>query len=112
MEDAWAPRGLWDSEDKSREYAQLYEEYTRTSQELQMTRTSTTVEALSETIKIFEEQGQTQEKRSKEYEGSKKEMQRSLLYSERLKSRIAEIHGSHLKLEQELWIQALDNWEI
>ncbi|CAO2612527.1 Phosphatidylinositol 3-kinase regulatory subunit beta [Lemmus lemmus] len=69
-------------QDKSREYDQLYEEYTRTSQELQMKRTA--IEAFNETIKIFEEQGQTQEKCSKEYlerfrrEGNEKEMQRWL----------------------------------
>lgn len=103
-------------QDKSREYDQLYEEYTRTSQELQMKRTA--IEAFNETIKIFEEQGQTQEKCSKEYlerfrrEGNEKEMQRILLNSERLKSRIAEIHESRTKLEQELRAQACDNREI
>ncbi|KAK2509516.1 hypothetical protein MC885_000680 [Smutsia gigantea] len=98
-------------QDKSREYDQLYEEYTRTSQrvpgiakihpllqELQMKRTA--IEAFNETIKIFEEQGQTQEKCSKEYlerfrrEGNEKEMQ------------------SRTKLEQELRAQASDNREI
>lgn len=103
-------------QDKSREYDQLYEEYTRTSQELQMKRTA--IEAFNETIKIFEEQGQTQEKCSKEYlerfrrEGNEKEMQRILLNSERLKSRIAEIHESRTKLEQDLRAQASDNREI
>uniref|UniRef100_A0A8C0WS72 Phosphatidylinositol 3-kinase regulatory subunit beta n=1 Tax=Castor canadensis TaxID=51338 RepID=A0A8C0WS72_CASCN len=103
-------------QDKSREYDQLYEEYTRTSQELQMKRTA--IEAFNETIKIFEEQGQTQEKCSKEYlerfrrEGNEKEMQRILLNSERLKSRIAEIHESRAKLEQDLRAQASDNREI
>nr|KAF6480775.1 hypothetical protein HJG59_010609 [Molossus molossus] len=78
----------------------------------------TAIEAFNETIKIFEEQGQTQEKCSKEYlerfrrEGNEKEMQRILLNSERLKSRIAEIHESRTKLEQELRTQALDNREI
>ncbi|XP_048198529.1 phosphatidylinositol 3-kinase regulatory subunit beta [Perognathus longimembris pacificus] len=102
-------------QDKSREYDQLYEEYTRTSQELQMKRTA--VEAFNETIKIFEEQGQTQEKCSKEYlerfrrEGNEKEMQRILLNSERLKSRIAEIHESRTKLEQDLRAQAAQNRE-
>uniref|UniRef100_A0A452TXE1 Phosphoinositide-3-kinase regulatory subunit 2 n=1 Tax=Ursus maritimus TaxID=29073 RepID=A0A452TXE1_URSMA len=100
-------------QDKSREYDQLYEEYTRTSQELQMKRTA--IEAFNETIKIFEEQGQTQEKCSKEYlerfrrEGNEKEMQRAALW---LKSRIAEIHESRTKLEQELRAQASDNREI
>ncbi|KAK2087719.1 Phosphatidylinositol 3-kinase regulatory subunit beta [Saguinus oedipus] len=103
-------------QDKSREYDQLYEEYTRTSQELQMKRTA--IEAFNETIKIFEEQGQTQEKCSKEYlerfrrEGNEKEMQRILLNSERLKSRIAEIHESRTKLEQQLRAQASDIREI
>ncbi|EHB04147.1 Phosphatidylinositol 3-kinase regulatory subunit beta [Heterocephalus glaber] len=103
-------------QDKSREYDQLYEEYTRTSQELQMKRTA--IEAFNETIKIFEEQGQTQERCSKEYlerfrrEGNEKEMQRILLNSERLKSRIAEIHESRTKLEQDLRAQASDNREI
>ncbi|KAB0406647.1 hypothetical protein E2I00_018653, partial [Balaenoptera physalus] len=84
--------------------------------ELQMKRTA--IEAFNETIKIFEEQGQTQEKCSKEYlerfrrEGNEKEMQRILLNSERLKSRIAEIHESRTKLEQELRAQASDNREI
>ncbi|XP_008822787.1 phosphatidylinositol 3-kinase regulatory subunit beta [Nannospalax galili] len=103
-------------QDKSREYDQLYEEYTRTSQELQMKRTA--IEAFNETIKIFEEQGQTQEKCSRQYldrfrrEGNEKEMQRILLNSERLKSRIAEIHESRTKLEQDLRAQASDNREI
>ncbi|KAL4673779.1 hypothetical protein H8959_017713 [Pygathrix nigripes] len=84
--------------------------------ELQMKRTA--IEAFNETIKIFEEQGQTQEKCSKEYlerfrrEGNEKEMQRILLNSERLKSRIAEIHESRTKLEQQLRAQASDNREI
>ncbi|KAK1335809.1 hypothetical protein QTO34_003604 [Cnephaeus nilssonii] len=76
------------------------------------------IEAFNETIKIFEEQGQTQEKCSKEYlerfrrEGSnEKEMQRILLNSEQLKSRIAETHESHTKLEQERRTQAWDNPE-
>uniref|UniRef100_A0A2K5MFF4 Phosphoinositide-3-kinase regulatory subunit 2 n=1 Tax=Cercocebus atys TaxID=9531 RepID=A0A2K5MFF4_CERAT len=90
-------------------------EYTLTL-ELQMKRTA--IEAFNETIKIFEEQGQTQEKCSKEYlerfrrEGNEKEMQRILLNSERLKSRIAEIHESRTKLEQQLRAQASDNREI
>ncbi|XP_038628106.1 phosphatidylinositol 3-kinase regulatory subunit beta isoform X1 [Tachyglossus aculeatus] len=103
-------------QDKSREYDLLYEEYTRTSQELQMKRTA--IEAFNETIKIFEEQGQTQEKCSKEYlerfrrEGNEKEIQRILINSEKLKSRIAEIHDSKIKLEQDLRVQAADNREI
>ncbi|XP_019393904.1 PREDICTED: phosphatidylinositol 3-kinase regulatory subunit beta [Crocodylus porosus] len=103
-------------QDKSREYDLLYEEYTRTSQELQMKRTA--IEAFNETIKIFEEQCQTQEKCSKEYierfrrEGNEKEVQRILMNSEKLKSRITEIHDSKMKLEQDLKKQAVENREI
>ncbi|TNN52222.1 Phosphatidylinositol 3-kinase regulatory subunit alpha [Liparis tanakae] len=67
-------------QEKNREYDRLYEEYTRTSQEIQMKRTA--IEAFNETIKIFEEQCQTQERFSKEYiekfrrEGNDKEIQR------------------------------------
>ncbi|KAK1331025.1 hypothetical protein QTO34_008972 [Cnephaeus nilssonii] len=101
-------------EDKSREGDQLYAEYTRTSRELQVKRTS--IKAFNETIKVFQEQGQTPEKCSQEYlerfrrDGSGKEMQRILLNSEWLTSHIAQIHSS--KLEQELRTQALDNREI
>ncbi|XP_050769732.1 phosphatidylinositol 3-kinase regulatory subunit alpha-like isoform X4 [Gymnogyps californianus] len=69
-------------QEKSREYDRLYEDYTRTSQEIQMKRTA--IEAFNETIKIFEEQCQTQERYSKEYiekfkrEGNEKEIQRWL----------------------------------
>ncbi|RVE73730.1 hypothetical protein OJAV_G00034230 [Oryzias javanicus] len=45
-------------QDKSKEYDRLYEEYTKTSQEIQMKRTA--IEAFNETIKIFEEQCHTQ----------------------------------------------------
>ncbi|XP_026510671.1 phosphatidylinositol 3-kinase regulatory subunit beta isoform X2 [Terrapene carolina triunguis] len=83
-------------QDKSREYDLLYEEYTRTSQELQMKRTA--IEAFNETIKIFEEQCQTQE--------------RILMNSEKLKSRVTEIHDSKMKLEQDLKKQASENREI
>lgn len=103
-------------QDKSREYDLLYEEYTRSSQELQMKRTA--IEAFNETIKIFEEQCQTQEKCSKEYierfrrEGNEKEVQRILMNSEKLKSRVTEIHDSKMKLEQDLKKQASENREI
>uniref|UniRef100_A0A8D0GWB1 Phosphoinositide-3-kinase regulatory subunit 2 n=1 Tax=Sphenodon punctatus TaxID=8508 RepID=A0A8D0GWB1_SPHPU len=103
-------------QDKNREYDLLYEEYTRTSQELQMKRTA--IEAFNETIKIFEEQCQTQEKCSKEYierfrrEGNEKELQRILMNSEKLKSRVTEIHDSKMKLEQDLKQQAAENREI
>ncbi|XP_015665531.1 phosphatidylinositol 3-kinase regulatory subunit beta [Protobothrops mucrosquamatus] len=103
-------------QDKSREYDLLYEEYTRTSQELQMKRTA--IEAFNETIKIFEEQCQTQEKCSRDYverfrrEGNEKEVQRIMMNSEKLKSRITEIHDSKMKLEQDLKQQASENREI
>ncbi|XP_053156097.1 phosphatidylinositol 3-kinase regulatory subunit beta isoform X3 [Hemicordylus capensis] len=103
-------------QDKSREYDLLYEEYTRTSQELQMKRTA--VEAFNETIKIFEEQTEMQEQNSRDYmnrfhqEGSEKELQRILMNAEKLKSRVTEIHDSKRKLEQDLRQQASENREI
>ncbi|TKS80036.1 Phosphatidylinositol 3-kinase regulatory subunit beta [Collichthys lucidus] len=103
-------------QDKSREYDSLYEEYTRTSQELQMKRTA--IEAFNETIKIFEEQCETQERYSRESlerfqrEGNEKEIQKIQSNSERLKSRVKEIHDSKRKLEQDLREQVSDNREI
>uniref|UniRef100_A0A3Q3AY69 Phosphoinositide-3-kinase, regulatory subunit 2 (beta) n=1 Tax=Kryptolebias marmoratus TaxID=37003 RepID=A0A3Q3AY69_KRYMA len=103
-------------QEKSRKYDSLYEEYTRTSQELQMKRTA--IEAFSETIKIFEEQFETQEKYSKEslkqfqLEGNEKEIQKIQSNSERLRSRVKEIHDSKCKLEQDLREQVSDNREI
>ncbi|XP_068095676.1 phosphatidylinositol 3-kinase regulatory subunit gamma isoform X2 [Hyperolius riggenbachi] len=103
-------------QDKSREYDRLYEEYTKTSQEIQMKRTA--IEAFNETIKIFEEQCHSQERFSKEYlersqrEGGDKEMERIMINYEKLKSRLGEIHDSKLRLEQDLKKQALDNREI
>uniref|UniRef100_A0A3Q2XM58 Phosphoinositide-3-kinase, regulatory subunit 2 (beta) n=1 Tax=Hippocampus comes TaxID=109280 RepID=A0A3Q2XM58_HIPCM len=103
-------------QEKSREYDTLYEEYTRTSQELQMKRTA--IEAFNETIKIFEEQCETQERYSKESlerfqrEGNEKEIQKIQSNSERLKSRVKEIHDSKRKLEQDLREQVSDNREI
>lgn len=103
-------------QDKSREYDSLYEEYTRTSQELQMKRTA--IEAFNETIKIFEEQFETQERYSRESlerfqrEGNEKEIQKIQSNSERLMSRVKEIHESKRKLEQDLREQVSDNREI
>ncbi|XP_067309870.1 phosphatidylinositol 3-kinase regulatory subunit beta [Pseudorasbora parva] len=103
-------------QEKSREYDVLYEEYTRTSQELQMKRTA--IEAFNETIKIFEEQCETQERLSRENiekfrrEGNDKEIERIQSNSEKLKSRVTEIHDSKSKLELDLKRQATDNREI
>uniref|UniRef100_A0A8C2KZ15 Phosphoinositide-3-kinase, regulatory subunit 2 (beta) n=1 Tax=Cyprinus carpio TaxID=7962 RepID=A0A8C2KZ15_CYPCA len=103
-------------QEKSREYDVLYEEYTRTSQELQMKRTA--IEAFNETIKIFEEQCETQERISRESiekfrrEGNDKEIERIQSNSEKLKSRVTEIHDSKRKLELDLKGQATDNREI
>ncbi|XP_069088866.1 phosphatidylinositol 3-kinase regulatory subunit gamma isoform X2 [Pleurodeles waltl] len=103
-------------QEKSKDYDGLYEEYTRTSQEIQMKRTA--IEAFNETIKIFEEQCNTQERYSKEYtDGSRKdgadsEIERIMLNFEKLKSRLCEIHDSKLRLELDLKKQALDNREI
>eukprot|EP00063_Salmo_salar_P004143 XP_013978978.1 PREDICTED: phosphatidylinositol 3-kinase regulatory subunit gamma-like [Salmo salar] len=66
-------------QEKSKEYDRLYEDYTKTSQEIQMKRTA--IEAFNETIKIFEEQCHTQERYSKDYmerfhrEGNDKEIE-------------------------------------
>ncbi|XP_053303976.1 phosphatidylinositol 3-kinase regulatory subunit alpha isoform X1 [Spea bombifrons] len=103
-------------EEKNQEYDRLYEDYTRTSQEIQMKRTA--IEAFNETIKIFEEQCQTQEKYSKEYiekfrrEGNEKEIQRILHNHEKLKSRISEIVDSKRRLEEDLKKQAAEYREI
>ncbi|KAM3604757.1 uncharacterized protein V6R79_015836 [Siganus canaliculatus] len=103
-------------QEKSREYDSLYEEYTRTLQELQMKRTA--IEAFNETIKIFEEQFETQERYSRESlerfqrEGNDKEIQKIQSNSERLQSRVKEIHDSKRKLEQDLRQQVSDNREI
>ncbi|XP_060132491.1 phosphatidylinositol 3-kinase regulatory subunit beta-like [Zootoca vivipara] len=78
----------------------------------------TAIEAFNETIKIFEEQCQTQEKCSRDYierfrrEGNDKEIQRILMNSEKLKSRVAEIHDSKMQLEEDLKQQASENREI
>ncbi|CAL8387397.1 unnamed protein product [Boreogadus saida] len=101
---------------KNKEYDRLYEEYTRTSQEIQMKRTA--IEAFNETIKIFEEQCQTQERYSKEYiekfrrEGNEKEIQRIMGNYDKLKSRISEIVDSKRRLEEDLKKQAADYREI
>ncbi|XP_071340161.1 phosphatidylinositol 3-kinase regulatory subunit alpha-like isoform X1 [Trachinotus anak] len=103
-------------QEKNREYDRLYEEYTRTSQEIQMKRTA--IEAFNETIKIFEEQCQTQERFSKEYiekfrrEGNDKEIQRIMENYDKLKSRISEIVDSKCHLEVDLKKQAADYREI
>uniref|UniRef100_A0A8C5M0J1 Phosphoinositide-3-kinase regulatory subunit 2 n=1 Tax=Leptobrachium leishanense TaxID=445787 RepID=A0A8C5M0J1_9ANUR len=101
---------------KSRAFDGLYEEYTRTTQELQMKRTA--IEAFKETIKIFEEQCHTQERCSKDYiekcrrEGNSKEIERLMMNAEKLKSRVTEIHDRKIQLEQDLKIQASENREI
>uniref|UniRef100_A0A1A8QSQ1 Phosphatidylinositol 3-kinase regulatory subunit alpha n=1 Tax=Nothobranchius pienaari TaxID=704102 RepID=A0A1A8QSQ1_9TELE len=103
-------------QEKNKEYDRLYEEYTRTSQEIQMKRTA--IEAFNETIKIFEEQCQTQERYSKEYiekfrrEGNDKEIHRIMENYDKLKSRISEIVDSKQHLEADLKKQAADNREI
>ncbi|KAM6930257.1 phosphatidylinositol 3-kinase regulatory subunit alpha-like isoform 2-T2 [Xenentodon cancila] len=103
-------------QEKNREYDRLYEEYTRTSQEIQMKRTA--IEAFNETIKIFEEQCQTQERFSKEYiekfrrDGNDKEIQRIMENYDKLKSRISEIVDSKRHLEVDLKKQAADYREI
>ncbi|XP_041912179.1 phosphatidylinositol 3-kinase regulatory subunit gamma-like isoform X1 [Alosa sapidissima] len=102
-------------QEKSRDYDTLYEEYTRTSQELQMKRTA--IEAFNETIRIFEEQFETQERYGGEYmdkfskEGNDQEVQRIQSNSEKLHLRVTEIHDSKQRLEQDLQQQAAENRE-
>ncbi|KAM4574680.1 phosphoinositide-3-kinase, regulatory subunit 3b (gamma) [Fundulus diaphanus] len=102
-------------QEKSREYDLLYEEYTKTSQEIQMKRTA--IEAFNETIKIFEEQCHAQERHSKDCvervcrEGGDQETERIMVNFEKLKSRLGEIHDSKVRLEQDLKTQAGDNRE-
>ncbi|XP_014394373.1 PREDICTED: phosphatidylinositol 3-kinase regulatory subunit beta-like [Myotis brandtii] len=113
----------FEAEDKSRGHDQLYKDTDASSTPPHPPGAAdeahcTAMEAFNETIKIFEEQGRTPEKRSQEDlehfrpEGNEKEMQRILLRSERLKSRIAKIRESRRKREQELQTQASDNREM
>ncbi|XP_029562502.1 phosphatidylinositol 3-kinase regulatory subunit gamma isoform X1 [Salmo trutta] len=103
-------------QEKSREYDVLYEEYTRTSQELQMKRTA--IEAFNETIKIAEEQCETQECYSKEnidqflMEGNSKDTERIQSNWDKLKSQVTESHDRKRKLGQDLKEHATDNREI
>ncbi|XP_037837194.1 phosphoinositide-3-kinase, regulatory subunit 3b (gamma) isoform X3 [Kryptolebias marmoratus] len=92
-------------QEKSKDYDRLYEEYTKTSQEIQMKRTA--IEAFNETIKIFEEQCHTQEHCRHDDE----EVECITNNYEKLKSRLGEIHDSKVRLEQDLKTQALDNRE-
>ncbi|KAM4721623.1 phosphatidylinositol 3-kinase regulatory subunit gamma isoform 2-T2 [Rhinophrynus dorsalis] len=84
-------------QDKSKEYDRLYEDYTKTSQEIQMKRTA--IEAFNETIKIFEEQCHTQERYSKEFmerfhgDGDEKEIERWLNHKGVRQKRINEWLG-------------------
>uniref|UniRef100_A0A4W5RFZ1 Phosphoinositide-3-kinase regulatory subunit 2 n=1 Tax=Hucho hucho TaxID=62062 RepID=A0A4W5RFZ1_9TELE len=107
-------------QEKSREYDVLYEEYTHTSQQLQMK--CTAIEAFNETIKIFEEifkeQCETQECYRKENidqflrEGNSKDIERIQSNWDKLKSRVTEIHDRKRKLGQDLEEHATDNREI
>ncbi|XP_056409230.1 phosphatidylinositol 3-kinase regulatory subunit gamma isoform X3 [Hyla sarda] len=101
-------------QDKSKEYDGLYEEYTKTSQEIQMKRTA--IEAFNETIKIFEEQCHSQERYSKKIvdcvHREDHEIERIMINYEKLKSRLGEIHDSKMRLEQDLKKQAMNNREI
>uniref|UniRef100_A0A3Q2QIX6 Phosphoinositide-3-kinase regulatory subunit 3 n=1 Tax=Fundulus heteroclitus TaxID=8078 RepID=A0A3Q2QIX6_FUNHE len=100
-------------QEKSREYDLLYEEYTKTSQEIQMKRTA--IEAFNETIKIFEEQCRAQERHGQDcvervrHQGGDQETERITVNFEKLKSRLGEIHDSKERLEQDLKMQAGDN---
>ncbi|KAM4628687.1 phosphatidylinositol 3-kinase regulatory subunit beta-like [Polymixia lowei] len=101
---------------RSREYDLLYEEFTRTSQELQSKRTA--IEAFSEIIRIFEEQCETQERYSKEYidmfltTDDNTETERIQGSSVELQSRVEEVHDSRRRLEEELRRETLANMEV
>ncbi|XP_061593294.1 phosphoinositide-3-kinase, regulatory subunit 3b (gamma) [Cololabis saira] len=103
-------------QEKSREYDGLYEEYTKTSQEIQMKRTA--IEAFNETIKIFEEQCHTQECYDSArgdrvhhdgVAGGDREVERISINYDKLKSRLGEIHDSKQRLEDDLKAQAAQN---
>ncbi|KAM8888615.1 phosphatidylinositol 3-kinase regulatory subunit gamma-like isoform 3-T3 [Synchiropus picturatus] len=103
-------------EEKSSECDNLYEEFNRTSQELQTKRTA--IEAFSEIIRIFEEECKTHERYSKEYidmflaiDGSK-ETDNRIQSSEDLQARVEEIHNSKKKLEEELRETTLAHMEV
>ncbi|KAM6921664.1 phosphoinositide-3-kinase, regulatory subunit 3b (gamma) [Xenentodon cancila] len=103
-------------QEKSREYDRLYDEYTSTSQEIQMKQTA--IEAFNETVKIFEEQCRKQEHYSKDHtdhfhnDGSNEKIERIAKNYEKLKSRLGEIHDSTERLEEDLKTQASDNREM
>ncbi|XP_053730662.1 phosphatidylinositol 3-kinase regulatory subunit gamma-like isoform X5 [Synchiropus splendidus] len=102
-------------EEKSSECDNLFEEFNRTSQELQTKRTA--IEAFSEIIRIFEEECKTHERYSKEYidmflaiDGSKETDK--IQSSEDLQARVEEIHNSKKKLEEELREKTLAHMEV
>uniref|UniRef100_A0A7N5KAU9 Phosphoinositide-3-kinase regulatory subunit 2 n=1 Tax=Ailuropoda melanoleuca TaxID=9646 RepID=A0A7N5KAU9_AILME len=103
-------------QDKSREYDQLYEEYTRTSQVPQAQRSSGEALGADVCLQVTEQPCSARgcpKNRNRCFQKNEKQLMRKiLLNSERLKSRIAEIHESRTKLEQELRAQASDNREI
>ncbi|XP_034439687.1 phosphatidylinositol 3-kinase regulatory subunit gamma-like isoform X2 [Hippoglossus hippoglossus] len=102
--------------EKSKEYDHLFEEFNKTSQDLQSKRTA--IEAFSEIIRIFEEECETQERYSKEYINmfltlhSSTETDKIQNNSEELQSRVEEIHNSKKKLEDELRRKALAHMEV
>uniref|UniRef100_A0A3P9IX64 Phosphatidylinositol 3-kinase regulatory subunit gamma n=1 Tax=Oryzias latipes TaxID=8090 RepID=A0A3P9IX64_ORYLA len=95
---------------KSKEFDQLYEAFTKTSQEIQMKRTA--IEAFNETMMIFEEQCREQERYGEEIErnseGTDNDLESFLINYEKLKCRLGEIYDSKIHLEEDLRIQVED----
>ncbi|XP_029380136.1 phosphatidylinositol 3-kinase regulatory subunit gamma-like isoform X3 [Echeneis naucrates] len=99
-------------QEKSKEFDCLYEEFTKTSQEIQMKRTA--IEAFNETMLIFEEQCREQERYGEEFEinnhseGAETDLESFLINYEKLKCRLGEIYDSKIHLEEDLRTQVED----
>ncbi|XP_035700086.1 phosphatidylinositol 3-kinase regulatory subunit alpha-like isoform X1 [Branchiostoma floridae] len=91
--------------DKSKQYDQLYESYTKSTQEIQMKRQA--LDAFKETISIFEEQAKSHERYHSEVKGQ--EYKKIMENYENLKSRLNEIIESSKQLELDLKLQTEGN---
>ncbi|XP_066298836.1 phosphatidylinositol 3-kinase regulatory subunit alpha-like isoform X2 [Branchiostoma lanceolatum] len=91
--------------DKSKQYDQLYESYTKSTQEIQMKRQA--LDAFKETISIFEEQAKSHERYHSEVKGQ--EYKKIMENYDNLKSRLNEIIESSKQLELDLKLQTEGN---
>ncbi|XP_008330428.1 phosphatidylinositol 3-kinase regulatory subunit gamma-like [Cynoglossus semilaevis] len=102
--------------EKSKEYDHLFEELNQTSQDLQSK--CTAIEAFGEIIRLFEEECETQERYSKEYINmflslqNKTETYKIERNTDKLQSRVEEVHNSKSKLEDELKKEVLDHMDV